>query len=334
MSRVTLVTGATGLIGGYVLRRGLDRGERIRVLVRRPDAIPDDVRRRVEVVAGDLRDAERVARAVRGARAVLHLAACARAWTRDPGEFHAVNVEAVERIVDAAEREAVERLVHVSTILTLPAFRRAPVNGAASNPTPYEVTKRAGERRVEAYAAAGGHAVIVHPTRVYGPGPLTDANAVTRAILLYRTGRLRLRLADADALASYVHVEDVAEGIWLAAERGASGAHYVLGGENASFRELLDLVDDVTGTHRRTLELPPSWAVAIARAAEWWGRRGGEVPITPGWVRVLLEDRRVDVEPARRALGYAPRALRAGLRQTIAWLDAREGQRARTGAGP
>lgn len=323
MTGVTLVTGATGLIGGYVLRRGLDRGATMRTLVRRPDAIPADLRRRVHVVVGDLRDPECVAQAVRGVRVVLHLAACARAWARDPAEFHAVNVEAVERLVDSATREEVHRLVHVSTILTLPPFRPAPVDGAASRATPYEASKRAGECRIEAYAAAGGHAVIVHPTRVYGPGPLTDANAVTRAIVLYLSGRLRVRLADGDARASYVHAEDVAEGIWLAAERGERGAHYVLGGENATFPEVLGLVDEIAGVHRWTLPLPASCALAAARLAEWWGRRAGAAAITPGWVRVLLEDRRVDLEPTRRALGYAPRSLREGLRQTIAWLDGR-----------
>src|SRR2546427_596110 len=173
-----------------------------------------------------------VVAAVRGAETVLHLAACARAWARDPAEFTAVNVHTVERLLESAHAAGVSRLVHVSTMLTLPPGRPAPLDGLAARPTPYEESKRAGERLVESYAAAGRHAVIVHPTRVYGSGPCNDANAVTRVIALYLRGRFRVRLDDGDVLASYVHAADVADGI-----RGAARAEReILGREAQSGR--------------------------------------------------------------------------------------------------
>lgn len=322
MSGVTLVTGATGFIGRYVVRQLLDRGRAVRVLVRRPEALPEPARQQVEVVAGDVRDEAALARAVRGAHTILHLAACAKAWSRDPQEFLAVNVQAVGNLLQLAEAEGVERLVHVSTILTLPPYRPASINGRSQDLTPYELSKRIGERLVEVYAASGQHAAIVHPTRVYGPGPLHDANGVTWAVALYLRGRLRFRLADDDALGSYVHAEDVASGIILAAERGRPGAHYVLGGENASFRGLLDMVAGLAGTRRRVVALSPRLGLAVARATELWGRLGGDFVLPPGWVRILLEDRRADIEPVRWELGYRPRPLTDGLRQTIAWLAA------------
>jgi nucleoside-diphosphate-sugar epimerase len=239
-----------------------------------------------------------------------------------------VNVRAVDALLHAAARAGVERLVHVSTILTLPPNRAAPVTGAARTPTLYEWTKREGERRVEAHVRAGRHAVIVHPARVYGPGPLHDGNGVTRAIALYLQGRLRLRLNDGDALGSYVHAADVAHGIVAAAERGRPGAHYVLGGENVPFTQLLELATSLTGTRRRVISLPPRAALAVARATELWGRVGGTFVLPRAWIRVLMEDRPVDSGPAVRDLGYAPRPLREGLHQTIDWL-ARQGLIAR-----
>lgn len=330
MRRVTLVTGATGFIGSYAVRRLVAEGEPVRVLVRCATRLEPDLRDRLDVVEGDIRDRDAVDRAVEGAPTVLHLAACARAWSRDPREFQEVNVRAVEMLLEAAERSGVERLVHVSSVLTLAPRRPAPLNGGTQRPTPYEATKRAGENLVESYAAAGRHAVIVHPTRVYGPGPLTDANAVTKAIDLYLRGRLRVRIADDDVQANYAHVADVAAGILLAARRGRRGAHYVLGGrDNVSFRQFLTLVGELSGQRRRVLPVPHSVALGLARAAVWWGRLGGDSPITPGWVRVLLEDRRVDVEPTCLALGYEPRALRQGLSETVAWLRARSRERRR-----
>ncbi|MBI2073396.1 MAG: NAD-dependent epimerase/dehydratase family protein [Gemmatimonadetes bacterium] len=326
MTRTTFVTGATGFIGQYVLRRLLARNEPVRVLARRPDLFPADVRRRLEVVAGDVRDRDALARGVAGAHTVLHLAAFARAWSPHPEDFTSVNVDAVRSLLELAAAENAVRLVHVSTILTLPPFRPAPVNGRSQLATPYERSKREGESLVEAHAAAGHHAVIVHPTRVYGPGPLHDANGVTKAVALYLRGRLRVRLADGNVLGNYVHADDVAAGILLAAARGRRGAHYVLGGENASFRDLLELATRLTGIRRAVVPLPPGAALAVARVAVAWGHVTGRCPITPSWVRVFLEDRRADISPAREDLGYRPRALAEGLRQTLAWW-ARNGGR-------
>src|SRR5207244_4268687 len=152
--------------------------------------------------------------------------------------------------------------------------------GFAARPTPYEATKRAGERLVEAYAVSGRHAVIVHPARVYGPGPCNDANALTRVIDLYLRGRFRVRLQDGDVLGSYVHAADVADGIRRAAHAGRPGAHYVLGGENFSFRAFLDLVGELSGTRQRVVALPRRAAPAArhpglrwARAAQGFARR-------------------------------------------------------------
>jgi farnesol dehydrogenase len=276
------------------------------------------------VAQGDLRDDHALAAAVRGCHTVLHLAACAKAWSRDPAEFVAVNVHAVETLLGAARAAGVRRLVHVSTLLSRPPYRAASVNGASRRPTPYEETKRAGEDLVAEYAASGQHAVIVHPARVFGPGPLNDANAVTKMMALYLAGRFRVRLADGDVLASYVHADDVAAGILLAT-RGPAGARYVLGGENLSLREFLDLVGDLAGRRRWTVTIPPAVGVVGARLAELWGRVGGWAPITPGWVRIFLEDRRADIEPARKELGYDPRPLRQGLAQTLAWMRRKVG---------
>jgi nucleoside-diphosphate-sugar epimerase len=323
MNGPTLVTGATGFIGRYLVRRLIADGVPVRVLVRSPARLEPEVVRRLDVVQGDLRDGDSIAAAVHGARNVLHLAACARAWSRDPDEFRDVNVRATQRLLEAAHRAGVERLVHVSSVLALPPFRPALLNGAAQRLTAYEETKIAADRLVEDYAGDRLDAVIVHPTRVYGPGPLNDANGVTRVVAMYMAGRFRIRMADGDVRANYVHADDVAQGIIQAAERGRRGAHYLLGGaENVSFREFLTQVGDIAGRRRRTAVLPAGAVLMVARAAELWARLGGSTSITPGWIRVFLEDRRVDIGGSQRDLGFQPRPLRVGLSETIRWLRA------------
>jgi farnesol dehydrogenase len=320
MNRPTLVTGATGFIGTYVVRRLVASGESVRVLVRAPERIEPGLRNRVEIMQGDIRDAGALSAAVRGAGRVLHLAALARADARDRTEFQTINVDAVRTLLDLARRENVESLVHVSTVLTLAPFAPARVNGAATARTLYESTKLAGEQLVEQYVSEGRYATIVHPTRVFGPGPLTDANAISRVIAGYLAGWFRVRLDDEGALSNYVHVDDVAAGIIRAAERGAAGAHYALGGENASFPEFLRLIDEVAGVHHRVFALSPALALAVASVAELWSHAGGVAPISRPWIRAFLEDRRVDIEPAKRDLGYEPRTLRAGIDETVSWI--------------
>lgn len=320
---ITLVTGATGFVGRRVLRRLLDGDDEVRVLVRDPARLDPGAAARAEIVRGDLSDRWAIARAVERADTVLHLAALAKPHARHPGAFAAVNTAAVQQLLRAAAQAGVRRFVHVSTWLVPPPDRPAPLRGAAAAPTPYETSKRQAETVVRAFAANGLHAVIVRPTRVYGPGPLHEANGATKLLALYLAGRLRIRLADGDALANWVHVDDVAAGVLLAARHGRRGAAYLLGGpEDASLREYLELAAQVAGVRpRRMLALPPRAGVLLARLSMVLGGLGRLPVLTPGWIRTFLESRTTDIGPACRDLGYAPRSLREGLTETVAWLN-------------
>lgn len=301
------VTGATGFIGSHLVRALVERGDVVRVLVRprpgRGRLVPD-------VVYGDLRDAAAVTRLLPGAETVFHLAACARAWTRDPREFEAVNVEGTRNLLNAARAAGVQRVIHVSTEL---------VDG---DETLYQRTKRAAEGSVQDYVSGGGDAVIVRPTRVYGPGPLNPANSVTRVIAAYRKGMFRVRLADRGARANYVHVDDVVDGMLKAAQCGSRGAAYLLGGENLTLPELLELVAHASGKRHAVIALPAGMAGAFAWACEMGGRLGIAPLITRDWVRLLTQDRPQSWERAQAELGYHPLPARQRIAETVAWLAA------------
>lgn len=316
MTGPVVVTGATGFIGTRLVERLLDDGVTVRALVRSPERMAEPLRDRVQLYVGGL-ESSPLRRAMKGATTVLHLAGLATAWAPNPGEYYEVNVEGVRSVLRAAGREGIDRVVHVSTVLTLLS------NGAAS--TPYGASKRMGDRVVQRYVDSGGDAVTVHPCRVYGPGPLNDANGATRLIRSYLRDPVPVRLRDGGARGNWVHVDDVAQGIILAAERGEPGGSYALGGENCSVEELLELVAEVSGRERRTLAIPPALALTAGGLFELGGRFGAPVPITRGWVRDFLQDHDVDIGPTTEALGYRPRPLREGLAQTVEWLRNRDG---------
>lgn len=241
---------------------------------------------------------------------MFHLAAHARAWAADPRDFQSINVEGTRHVISAALASGVRRVVHVSTEL---------VDGQE---TPYQRSKRAAEDVVQDYLARGGDAVFVRPTRVYGPGPLNQANSVTRSIALYRRGLFRVRLADAGARANYVYVADVADGLLRAAECGTRGAAYLLGGENLTISQLLELVAEITGRRYGVVAAPKAVARAVAWALEMGGRLGIEPMITRDWVDLLTQDRPMSSAKAEAELGYRPRGAHEGIAATVAWLEA------------
>ena len=306
------VTGATGFIGAHLVKRLLAEGRRVRVLVRPREHRISNIEYRTsnETVWGDLRDPTAVTRLLEGADLVFHLAAHARAWAPNPADFESINVQGTRNVVAAARAGGVHRVVHVSTEL---------VDGAE---TEYQRSKRAAEQIVRDYVAAGGDAVIVRPTRVYGPGPLNPANSVTRIIALYRRGWFRVRIADGGARANYVYVEDVVDGLLKAAERGGRGAVYVLGGENLTLEQFTGLVGDATGKRRALVALPRPVVSLIGAACELGGRLGVEPLITRAWAGVLAADRPMTSDAAVRELAYRPRSAREGIAATLAWLEA------------
>jgi len=318
------VTGGTGFIGSHLIHRLTTDGRRVRALARRPAAeLPAPLRRpAVELVTGDLADAAALARLVDGAAVVYHLAGCARAWSRDPGEYHAVNVEGTRRVCDAAAAAGVSRLVHVSTNLVEP-----PPDGGTPRPllTRYQRSKAEAEREVLGRAARGLAAVIVRPGRVFGPGPLTQANSVTLLIDQYRRGLFRTRLADGGARGNWVYVDDVVAGMLGAARLGGAGIAYTLGGANCSVAAFLDVVADVTGRARVVAPLPIPVALAVAGVAEFAARLGGTPFITRDWVRLFAHDWPSSSALAERDLGYIARPLRDGISATVRWLETGQG---------
>jgi nucleoside-diphosphate-sugar epimerase len=321
---VVAVTGGTGFIGSHLVHRLATEGLRVRALARRAaDALPGPLRLPgVELVRGDLADADAVARTVRGAGVVYHLAGCAKAWVRDPTEYHRVNVVGTERVCDAAAAAGVSRFVYTSTNLVEPS------ETGAERPllTAYQRTKAEAEEIVRGHVARGLHAVTVRPGRVFGPGPLTPANSVTLLIDQYRRGLFRIRLADGGARANWVFVGDVVEGLVRAARAGRVGAAYTLGGANLSVADFLRMVATVTGKARLVVALPIPLARLVAGIAETAARFGGTPFITRDWVELFARDWPSSSALAERDLGYAPRPLRDGIAATVRWLE--------TGADP
>ncbi len=235
MSETVFVTGATGLAGANICKLLLERGDAVRALAREGADTAPLVELGVDVVTGDITDADDVLRAARGCDSAIHSAALLGGASQDIEPFRAVNVDGTKYVLDAGEALGMRRVVAVSTgtfFDTSGGLERedAPVTKKPSS-DPYTITKMAAFEDAMARAAAGQDVVTTHPGAIFGPSPVAS-NALGRTsfnrVLL---SALRQRIQSYLRFpVSWVFADDIARGCILALDRGVSGERYMLDG--------------------------------------------------------------------------------------------------------
>jgi dihydroflavonol-4-reductase len=317
-----LVTGATGLLGNNLVRLLLARRDRVRVLVRRrsdPRALEG---LSVERVHGDVRDPASVERACAGVELVINCAGIVQVGRRSFAHHKAVNAKGAG-VVARASRSAGARLVHVSSVDALGFGTREDPADEFRPPrddvwVPYVVTKRQGDKLVLAELDFGLDAVLVHPAFTLGPWDWKPSS-----------GRLVLRIARGHAIAAppggndFCHVEDVANGVLAAAERGVIGERYILGGEALSYREAFELIARVTGARPPRFTAPAGVVRAIGLAGDFLGLvRRIEPDVNSGTALMSCLPHHFTDLKARDRLGYAPRPAIEAVRDAWEWFKA------------
>ena len=319
-----LVTGASGFIGGAVARALLQRGDRVRVLLR-PGSAPNVVDAgELEIARGDLRDAQAVAAAVRGCDAVFHVGAL-YSFAAPESEVLAVNVGGTRNVLEAVRAEGV-RLVYTSSVATIGGMHDGVLPDEHSMPSgpppgPYKKSKWEAEDLVRAEARRGLYAVIVNPTFPVGVGDVkpTPTGAMIRDFL---DGRMP---AYVDTGMNVVDVDDVAQGELLALERGRPGERYILGHANLTMRDLLEELAVVSGRKAPRFRMPHLLALGLAHADAFvTGRILGRPPRIPlEGVRTAREIMFADCRRAVRELGLRQTPVREALAKAVRWFEER-----------
>jgi nucleoside-diphosphate-sugar epimerase len=322
-----LLTGATGFLGGAVMRRLLAAAHEVVALVRRPV----DLRVRpyaVECRLGDVTDAASMREAVRGCRGLVHVAGLVSAWRRNVGQFHAVNIRGVENAVAAAEAEGCEKVVVTASIIALGPSGERPLGASDFQPrkrflVPYEETKHKGALVAMEAAARSLPVVTLCPGVIYGPRTGDRLGLIAGLAARVLEGK-PVPLLRGGGTWCFSFVEDVAEAHLRALERKQAVGMYVLGGENATLARLYDVLERLTGRRARRLPVP-AWVAKGIGAVEVWGGRLylHEPNLTPAGVQVMLSDWAVHSEEAVRDLEYPETTLREGLGRTLDWIRAR-----------
>lgn len=320
----SLITGATGFIGSHLARLLVERGERVRVLVR-----PESDRRalaglKVDAVAGDLRQTASLPAALQGVERVFHVAADYRLWARNPDEIYESNLTGTCNLLAAAQQAGVARFVYTSSVATLAVQRSEQLPDEHTQAHldemigHYKRSKFLAERETLAAAQKGAPVVIVNPTTPVGPGDWKPT-PTGRIILDFLNGRMP---AYVDTGLNVVAVEDVATGHLLAAEKGRVGERYILGARNMTLKEILKVLSGITGRPCPRLRLPHIVALAAGYADHVVSRLTGREPRVPlEGVRMARHKMFVNCTKAQRELGFVPGPVEAALERAVRWYE-------------
>jgi dihydroflavonol-4-reductase len=315
------VTGGTGFIGERIVQRMRDRGDDVVALVRSREKGSKLEKMGATLVEGDLSSSDAIRGALEGCDSAFHVAAVYKVGIpeKEHEAMYDANVRGTERVLDAAFQAGVNRIVYVSTINVFGNTHGDIVEEGYERPgndflSYYDETKYLSHQVAKERISKGAPIVIVQPGGVYGPG---DHSEVGNVIDQTSTGKLKA-LPFAGLGLNLVYVDDVAAGILLAHDKGKVGESYVLGGEIATMRDLVQKTADLAGRKPPKRELP----TGVIRMAAPAGPVVGKIMGFPPNFRELISASDgvtywAKDDKARRELGYAPRDLETGLRQTL-----------------
>jgi nucleoside-diphosphate-sugar epimerase len=327
-----LVTGATGHLGANLVRRLLEDGHAVRVLLRPPHDRASLDGLDVESVEGDLRDPEACTAALRGCRAIYHCAAKVSTVdgnARHKREIFECNVLGTRHLLRAALAARVDRVVVTGSFSAVghdpnqPSDESVPFNPFERS-TPYGFSKAAVEHECLKAFAEGLPVVVATSCAILGPNDFKPSR-MGQLLVDFANGRLRAYVPGGF---EFVAARDIVQGHLLAMEKGRPGQKYIFSTQFLTVDVLLGIYEEVTGRPRPKLRLPGPLMAGLATATDFvLNRLAPNAPrrFSAAAVHFLRMQRRADCSKAKNELGYQPTSLVAAVREAYEFF-CRRGQ--------
>jgi dihydroflavonol-4-reductase len=324
--RVKLVIGASGFVGSHVTRQLVERGDNVRVLLRRTSstaAIDDlDVERRY----GDIFDDDDLRSAMDGCDDVFYCVVDARAWLRDPAPLFHTNVDGLRHVLDAAVNADLRRFVFTSTIGTIalsedgrPVTEDEPFNWLDKGGG-YIQSRVEAENLVLQYARDRGlPAVALCIANTYGPG---DFQPTPHGSLVAAAAKGKMLAYVKDMSMEVVGIEDAARAMLLAAEKGRVGERYIISERFISARELYGTAADAAGTRPPRVGIPLKVMYALGLAGDIAAtvlRR--DMLLSTLSVRLMHIMSPMEHGKAERELGWHPEPIHDSIRRAVEFYE-------------
>lgn len=313
------MTGASGFLGGHLLRELREAGCAVRALSRRPETDAAIAAASGLPVRGDLADAASLNAALAGCEAVFHVAADTSMWRVHAKAQTATNLRGTETLLRAAQHAGVSAFVHTSSVAAYSHLVEGVLDESVAQRGEhswinYERSKHLGELAVRRSALPW---IVFNPSHVLGPG---DRHNWARLVRLVDRERLP---AIPPGSGAFADVREIAKAQVRAWQQRRFGECYLLGGEHASFADLIHRIGAALGKRTPSRSAPAWVLMAYARAVDAWSRVTRREPeVTPEGAMTTCHHLRVDSSKARRELGYVETPLAVLLDDTLAWLRA------------
>ncbi len=320
------VTGSTGFIGVPLVRQLAGQGYSVAALYRNESLRQRISHPYVHPCRGHVLERDCLKKGMDGCDAVIHLAAYARVWSKNPEDFYKINVDGTRYVLEQAIKAGVKRVVITSTAGVYgPSQDGSAVDETHTLPrvyfTEYERTKSLADQVAVSFLDQGLEIVFLHPTRVYGPGLLSESNSVTKLIIRFINGKWHIVPSNGKSIGNYVYIDDVVNAHIQALTKGRSGEHYLLGGENVSYNELFDRIREVSGWSSWLIHLPYSIMLSAAGIMELLSKvRLTSPPVTRGFVKKYNYNWIVSSHKAEQELGYRITPLGKGIAEILDWV--------------
>lgn len=321
------ITGGNGFVGQHLIKRLLDDGHQLNILVRSINQHNIPKNKNINFFEGDILDPHSLNIAILGCKQVYHLAACTSVWVNDPKLYYMVNVIGTNNVLDAAHENSVDKIVVTSTAGVFGPSINGEINETSSRLidffNEYESSKAISESMIKNYILEKNmNIVIVNPTRIYGPHINTPIGSFTQMIFRYNSGKWRLIPGDGSKIGNYVYIDDVIEGHLKAMEKGIKGKNYLLSGENVSYNDFFKELKITSQRNYKLFHVP----IFIQMIYGWIQLIIGilfatKPTITPKWIKRGNYNWEVSNYRIKKELGVNITSLKDGLRKTINWLN-------------
>lgn len=329
MGNRIFVTGATGLVGGNLVRELSARGEDVRVLVRRnSNTMAVDGLKGVEKVFGDITDKESLHEAMEGCDRVYHCAADVRMWIVPMEQMRKINVEGTRNVLETARDKGVRRVVHVSTVDAI-GFSTPDGWGTREKPSnetvpfqnerfavPYMITKYEAQQVALTMNKLGLEVVIVNPTYMLGPWDVKPSSGAM--IIEVAKGLAKGYTTGGN---NFVHIKDVVSAMITAMEKGRPGELYILGNENLSYKEIFTKVAKVVGVHPPRFKIPKIISLTAGFFGTLYGQFTGTEPnINHLTAAMGYVEHYFDSSKAVRELGMPQTPIEVAIEDAYRWF--------------
>lgn len=317
-----LVTGATGFLGGWLVRRLIADGHDVRIIKRPRSSLEELEGLKLDIKPGDVTDKASLLEACRGVDTVFHLAGLIGYSRAQREAMEQVNVIGTANVIDACEACGVRKLVYASSVVAIGAsFDKKPLN----EESPYNVahlhlgyfdTKHAAENLVRAAVTAGRiDAVMINPSTIYGPA---DAKKGSRGVQL-KVARGKFPLYPPGGV-SIVSVEDAIDALIAVWTRGRKGERYIVSGENLLLEEVFTLIANFAGVKPPSITMPKPLIFAVGKLGDVLEKFGKKGPLNTetAWTSTLYHW--FDSSKAQKELGLSLKPAAYALEQSVKWM--------------